>query len=158
MLIFDGECGFCTAAALFVERGFRHGERAVPYQSLDGATLGALGLSQADVRAAAWWVGRDGRCERGHRAVGRALVAGGRGRAVLGWLCVMPPSSVVAAAVYRVVVRLRGRLPPATAACRRPGSARPALRRSRPSPAAAGLVARWRRRSDRGGGTLRGLR
>jgi predicted DCC family thiol-disulfide oxidoreductase YuxK len=79
VLIYDGDCGFCTSAALWADKGFRHGERTASWQSLGEATLASLGLGPDDVEGAAWWVSADGRLERGHRAAGRALEAGGGG-------------------------------------------------------------------------------
>src|ERR1700689_692530 len=81
-LIFDGDCGFCTTSARWAQRRFRHGEQAQAWQLLGGEVLAGAGLSENDVREAAWWVDGDGVRERGHRAVGRALVAGGGRRLV----------------------------------------------------------------------------
>lgn len=119
LLIFDGECRFCTWAAHFAQRRFRCGERAVAWQSLSPETLAAYELTVADVRAAAWWIDAVGTRERGHRAVGRALRAGGAWRGFLGWLCLRPPGSWLAAALYRIVVRVRAHLPGVTPACAR---------------------------------------
>ncbi len=71
-----------------------------------------------DVQEAAWWVDDNGLRERGHRAVGRALLAAGGWRSLVGWFALTAPTSYVAAAVYRLVVRLRYRLPGGTPACR----------------------------------------
>lgn len=122
LLVFDGECGFCTTAARFVERRFRDEAHAAPWQLLGEEALSALGLSAHDAAQAAWWVTREGALERGHRAVGRALQAGGGGRALLGWFVLHPPPSLLAAVVYRVVVRYRHRLPGGTPACRLGGA------------------------------------
>jgi predicted DCC family thiol-disulfide oxidoreductase YuxK len=120
-LIFDGDCGFCTTCAQWAERRFGHGEQARAWQLLGDGVLERFGLSEQDVRQAAWWVSGDGLRERGHRAVGRALVAGGGWRRAAGWLVLTPPVSWVAAGVYRLVVRWRYRLPGGTPACRRAG-------------------------------------
>ncbi len=117
MLIFDGVCGFCTTTANWAQKGFRHGERAEAWQLLGDQVLESFGLSRADVQQAAWWVGADGVRERGHRAAGRALQAGGGWRAAVGWLALTPPTSWLAAGAYRLVVRWRYRLPGGTPAC-----------------------------------------
>jgi len=118
VLIFDGDCGFCTTAARWAQRGFRRGERAEPWQSVGTQVLDSFGLTRHDVEQAAWWVDADRRRQRGHRAIGRALQAGGGWRRAAGWLVLTPPTSWLGAGIYRLVVRWRHRLPGGTPACR----------------------------------------
>jgi predicted DCC family thiol-disulfide oxidoreductase YuxK len=118
VLVYDGDCGFCTTAARWVSRKFRHGERAEPWQILGESFLEEHGLSFDDVQDAAWWVDTRGLRERGHRAIGRALQSGGGLRGVLGWFVLTPPTSWLSACVYQLVVRWRYRLPGGTPACR----------------------------------------
>jgi len=117
ILVYDGDCGFCTTAAGWAAGKFHHGERVEPWQDL-GPGLLAYGLSLEDVQDAAWWVNARGLRERGHRAVGRALRAGGGLRWIIGWFVLTPPTSWLAAGIYRLVVRWRYRLPGGTPACR----------------------------------------
>jgi len=117
VLVYDGECGFCTSAARWAASRFRHGERAEPWQLLGEDGLAALGLNVKDVEEAAWWVDGETVRERGHRAVGRALKAGGGWRSLVGWSLLTPPTSLVAAGTYRLVVRWRHRLPGGPPAC-----------------------------------------
>jgi predicted DCC family thiol-disulfide oxidoreductase YuxK len=114
LLIFDGNCGFCSACATWAQRRLKDAD-VVPGQRVDVA---AYGLTARDVSAAAWWVDRAGRLHRGHRAIGKALQAFGGSWRVLGWLCLRPPSSWAAWAVYGLVARFRHRLPGGTPACR----------------------------------------
>lgn len=118
MLIFDGDCGFCATAAQWAARRFRQGERAEAWQLLGTGGLERYGLSIDDVQRAAWWVDGNGLRQRGHRAVGRALQVGGGTRRMVGWFVLTPPTSWIAAGVYRLVVRWRYRLPGGTPACR----------------------------------------
>jgi uncharacterized protein YbjT (DUF2867 family)/predicted DCC family thiol-disulfide oxidoreductase YuxK len=124
VLVFDGDCGFCTTAAYWAQKRFHNGERAEAWQMLGDHVLESFGLSVNDVQQAAWWVDADGTRERGHRAAGRALQADGGWRRVLGWFVLSPPTSWLAASVYRVVVRWRYRLPGGTPACRLDGENR----------------------------------
>ena len=118
VLVFDGDCGFCTEAAKWAAREFRQGERAEAWQLLGSDVLDGYGLSLKDVSEAAWWVDDNGRRERGYRAIAMALLAGGRLRRAMGHLFLIPPVSWIAAGVYALVVRWRYRLPGGTPACR----------------------------------------
>lgn len=106
MLVYDGDCGFCTRCALWVEAHADHVEIR-PWQSLD---LAAVGLTEAQVRAAAYWVDDDG-VEAAERAVARALLRCGPGYRILGRALLLPGVRRVAAVGYRFVARHRGRLP-----------------------------------------------
>lgn len=115
MLIFDGDCGFCTSTARWVVDRVTDDVSVQPWQALE---LAPLGLTERDVTTAAYWVDDDGRTHRGHRAVAHALEAiGGRYRP-LGWLLLRPPASWAAALGYNLVARFRYRLPGSTDACR----------------------------------------
>jgi hypothetical protein len=85
MLVYDGDCGFCTRCARWVETRARHVE-VVPWQALD---LRALGLSEQQVRTAAYWPD-DGTTDHGERAIARSLMACGRGFAVIGRALLLP--------------------------------------------------------------------
>lgn len=115
VLIYDGDCAFCQRC---VDLGGRLPApvRSEPFQSLDP---GAYGLTTAQVRAAAWWIGADGSRRRGHRAVAAVLAAQPRGAwRAIGWLLAHPPVSWVAAPAYALIARFRHRLPGGTAQCR----------------------------------------
>lgn len=118
VLIFDGDCGFCTTAARWTALKFRHGERTEAWQSLGEDGLARYGLSLDDVQEAEWWVDARGLRESGHRGIGRALVAGGGLRRIVGWLALTPPTSWLAAGIYPLVARWRYLLPGGTPACK----------------------------------------
>jgi predicted DCC family thiol-disulfide oxidoreductase YuxK len=117
VLVYDGDCGFCTRSARWVERRLppSSGASVQPWQRLD---LRTLGLTPPDVTAAAWWVDAEGRRHRGHRAAAAALRTIGGAWSVLGLLLVVPPVSWLAAGVYAVVARNRHRMPGSTDACK----------------------------------------
>jgi predicted DCC family thiol-disulfide oxidoreductase YuxK len=114
-LLFDGDCGFCTTSAEFLRRRLPSVIDVVPWQHVD---LEEIGLTVADVSTAAYWVTASGMTFRGHRAVGQALLRCGRGWRILGRLCLIPPTSWIAAGSYRLVARYRYKLPGGTPACR----------------------------------------
>ena len=117
MLVYDGDCGFCTRTAEWAEARLPEGTTVQPYQWLD---LEPLGLTPDDGKRAAWWVDGEGRRHRGHRVAGHALVAMGGFWRVPGALMLVPPFSWLAAGGYALVARFRYRLPGGTPACRLP--------------------------------------
>jgi predicted DCC family thiol-disulfide oxidoreductase YuxK len=118
VLIFDGTCGFCTSFATVASRRFGPGVRSRPSQTISDDELATFGLSRHDVEMAAWWVDPHHGVARGHRAIGRALQSGGGLGWIVGSFVLVPPTSWVAALVYRLVVRWRHVLPGGTSACR----------------------------------------
>lgn len=127
LLVFDGDCGFCTATVRWLSARLKEPVEVVPWQALE---IGELGLSEQDVTRYVWWLeprperrsGEGGMLrEKGHRAAGRALIAcRGPWPLVGGLLLLPPPFSWLWAAGYRLVARYRGYLPGTTPACRRP--------------------------------------
>ena len=119
ILEFDGDCGFCTKSARWIERRLpaSSGVTVAPWQQLD---LDALRLTRQDVTDAAWFIEPDGTRRRGHLAIAAALRAIGGAWAVVGRVLTWPVVSQVGAVVYRLVSRYRYRLPGSTPACKVP--------------------------------------
>lgn len=118
LLIYDGDCGFCTRSARWIAERWRPGTaRIVTSQSLDDTTLTEHGLTRADVTDAAWWVGADGAAERGDRAIAAALRGAPGWPNTLGRAITMPGLRALAPVGYALVARFRHRLPGATDAC-----------------------------------------
>ena len=118
LLIFDGDCGFCTASAAWVSRGWDGRPRAVAWQHLGEKGLIELGLTTEQAQDAAWWVDESNALFRGHRAIGHALMACTGWRRALGAAVVSPPLGWAAPVAYRLVARYRHRMPGGTPACR----------------------------------------
>ena len=114
VLVFDGDCGFCTASARFIERRIPTRARIVPWQRLD---LGEIGLTAEQCVEAVQWVGADGRRGAGPVAVGYLLRASTGAWKPLGWLLLLPPVRWLAWPVYRWIARHRHQLPGGTPAC-----------------------------------------
>ncbi|POH59072.1 hypothetical protein C3B59_17750 [Cryobacterium zongtaii] len=118
-LIFDGDCGFCTTAVLWLQRTLPRVPATAPFQWTD---LAAFGLTERQARSRVWFV------VAGRRYGGAAAVAALlRGQPVaalrvLGWLATVPPWSWAAAAGCSLVARYRYRLPGGTPACRMPSA------------------------------------
>lgn len=110
LLVYDGDCGFCTSAANWIANRWWVGPRAVTYQTVPN--LAEIGLTRAEAADAAWWVDASGRY-RGHRAIGQALLrARSRGYRALGRFVLLPgPVDWLGAVVYHWISRNRHRLP-----------------------------------------------
>jgi predicted DCC family thiol-disulfide oxidoreductase YuxK len=117
LLIFDGDCSFCTSSAQWIEHRLPDGVRVEPWQRLE---LDAFHLTEHDVTTAAYWVDDRGTTYRGHRSIAKALIAAGGPWKVVGALLLVPPISWLAALGYVVVAKNRHRLPGGTPACKLP--------------------------------------
>ncbi len=116
LLVFDGDCGFCTTTAHTAQRWLRL-PHVQPWQFLD---LDALGLTPQACTAAVQWVAADGSVSAAEHAVIAALRHAGGAWAVLGRLLGVPGVRQLAGVGYRLVARYRYRLPGGTPACRLP--------------------------------------
>jgi predicted DCC family thiol-disulfide oxidoreductase YuxK len=123
MLVYDGDCAFCTRCAEVAKRLLPVGIPVVAWQQLDDLAL--LGLTVEDVTTQAWWVGTDGRLSGGHAAVARCVMAMRRWYSPLAALLLVPPISWLAALVYRWVAANRHAMPGGTDACRLPSASSP---------------------------------
>lgn len=113
VLVFDGDCAFCTSSAHLLERIGPEAE-IVAWQLAD---LDQLGISAARATEAVQWVGADGTIRSGHEAIAAALRTAGWPWRIAGRLILLPGISSLAAATYRLVARNRHRLPGGTPAC-----------------------------------------
>jgi len=114
VLVYDGDCAFCTRSVRFIERRISRHPRIVAWQHAD---LEPLGLTAEMCETAVQWVGTDGSVASGHRAVARTLIHGGGLWWVMGRIILLPGISSVSALVYRWVARNRHRMPGGTAEC-----------------------------------------
>lgn len=117
LLLFDGECGFCTLSVLWLMRRLRRPVRIEPWQR---TALADYGLTPELADRYAWWIERGRPLEPGYRAGARALMACGGAWAWVGRLLIVPPVAWLARLAYRLIAINRGRLPGVTPACRRP--------------------------------------
>ncbi|HZX99175.1 MAG TPA: DCC1-like thiol-disulfide oxidoreductase family protein [Dermatophilaceae bacterium] len=117
VLIFDGDCGFCTTCARFLARWVSDGRSTLiaPWQRLN---LADLDLTADQCRAAVQWVGEGGQAASGHRAIAAALRAGHPVWRPVGALLVAPGFSWLAERIYSWIASHRFALPGGTPACR----------------------------------------
>jgi predicted DCC family thiol-disulfide oxidoreductase YuxK len=121
LVIFDGDCGFCTSSAHWVARRLnrRRGPNAalVPWQFTD---LPALGTTAERAQREALWVGTDGEIHGGAAVFAEWLTFRGGVYAVAGRLMNLPLVRSLASAVYRVIAKNRHRMPGGSPACALP--------------------------------------
>lgn len=113
VLVYDGECAFCTRCARLLERIGPDAE-IVAWQLTD---LADLGITEQQAADAVQWVGIDGTVRSGHEAIAALLSAAGRTWTIVGRVALLPGISWLAAKVYRLVADNRYRLPGGTPAC-----------------------------------------
>lgn len=116
MLIFDGDCGFCTTSAHWIERRLSDDVEVVAWQFVDD--LAALDLTAEEANERVWWITPDGNKRGGHLAIGDALASAGGFWGFLGRLSLLPPFVWLGGPVYRLIARNRHRMPGGTPACR----------------------------------------
>ena len=117
LLVFDGDCAFCTTWVQRLEKLLPYFPESTPWQWLD---IDELGLTRDDVTEYAWLV-TSRRQFAGHLAFSALL----RLQPTIGWrflgqLIAPPPFSWVAAVGYRFIAANRHRLPGGTPACALP--------------------------------------
>lgn len=113
ILVYDGDCGFCTATANLARRLLPERVDVQPWQALD---LEPLGLTVEQVTTAAYFVDPDGRLHAGHAAIGRGIEAISPLLRPIGFLLRVPPLSWLAAPIYKAIANNRHRLPGSTCA------------------------------------------
>lgn len=117
ILIFDGDCAFCTTSARWLQARLRTAVPVEPWQFTD---LAAYGTTAERAQYEVLWVDADGRISGGAQAFAQWLIHTGRAWRVLGTLVTLPPVRWVAAGVYRLIANNRDRMPGGTPACALP--------------------------------------
>ncbi|GAA2306008.1 DUF393 domain-containing protein [Streptomyces caniferus] len=119
VLVYDGDCAFCTSSVRFMERRLRPRCEASPWQFTD---LARLGIARQRAEHEVLWVTPTGSVHGGAQAVAKLLMSTPGGWPVVGALLTLPPVRWFAHAAYRIIARNRQRLPGGTAACALPSS------------------------------------
>lgn len=116
VLIFDGDCAFCTSSAGAAQRWLRL-DHVEPWQFLD---LDAIGVTEQDCTTAVQWVAVDGSVLAAERAVLAALRHRGGVWGIAGRIIGLPGLRQLAGVAYRIVARYRYKMPGGTPACKLP--------------------------------------
>ncbi len=113
VLVYDGDCGFCTKCAQAVAK-IRPDAEIVAWQLTD---LAELGITAEQASEAVQWVETDGTIRSGHEAIAGLLGTAGPVGKVGGRALLLPGVSRLAAKGYQLVADNRYRLPGGTPAC-----------------------------------------
>ena len=117
LLVFDGDCAFCSTWVERLRDLLPRYPETTPYQWAD---LDALGLSLDDVQHYAWYL-TPTHHYGGHLAFSALLRSQPRvSLRFAGWIIATPPFSWAAALGYRFIARYRHLLPGGTPACALP--------------------------------------
>ncbi|MEU1814793.1 DUF393 domain-containing protein [Streptomyces roseifaciens] len=122
VLVYDGDCGFCTTSVRWAEKYVRPRCDVVAWQFAD---LAALGVTQRRAEHELLWIAPGGTVYGGAQAVAKLLLSARGGWAVPGAVLTLPPVRQVAHGLYRMVADNRHRMPGGTAACALPAGRRP---------------------------------
>ena len=115
VLLYDGDCAFCTSCARVLERIGPDAE-ILAWQNTE---LAKLGITEEQATAAVQWIQSDGTVRSGHEAIAAILNTAGRIWKITGRMILLPGISWMAAKIYRLVADNRYRLPGGTPACAR---------------------------------------
>ncbi|MGB3413951.1 MAG: DCC1-like thiol-disulfide oxidoreductase family protein [Microbacteriaceae bacterium] len=117
ILIFDGDCAFCTSSIGIMGRLFDNNPEYLPFQF---AELETFGLTVEDCEKRIWLIDRK-RQYAGHRALARLLQLQPQfAWRFLGFFMVLPLINIVSFGIYAFVARFRHLLPGGTPACQMP--------------------------------------
>lgn len=113
MLIFDGDCKFCSSSARAFARMTKGRIATAPYQRSD---LAKLGLTLEQCEQAVQFVS-GGEIYAGHLAIAQGLIDSKTAWSIAGYMLKWPVITSVAFVVYHWVSKNRHRLPGGTPAC-----------------------------------------
>ncbi|MYW07733.1 DUF393 domain-containing protein [Streptomyces sp. SID2563] len=116
-LFYDGDCAFCSRVISGLVRAPR---RQVNVYAWQGVDLGKFDIGEQRAAREMLWVHGDGRVTGGSMAFADLFDRLGGPWRVPALLLRIPPTSWLAAGVYRVIARNRHRMPGGTAACALP--------------------------------------
>ncbi|MFH9613327.1 thiol-disulfide oxidoreductase DCC family protein [Streptomyces pratensis] len=132
VLVYDGDCAFCTSSVTFAVRHIKPNCEITPWQFAD---LESLATTRERAEYELLWITPAGGAHGGAQAVAKLLLSAGRGWAVVGALLTLPPLRWIAHCVYRLVANNREKMPGGTPTCALPAKSRPPTQASSSSTA-----------------------
>lgn len=114
LLIYDGDCGFCTSTAQWYSTRAALGASVAPWQSLN---LDEFGLTESQAASQVWYRTSEGEITGGADAAARAMQDAPQPWRTIGLLTALPGVIHGARAIYPLVARNRHRLPGSAREC-----------------------------------------
>ncbi|MFI6172162.1 DCC1-like thiol-disulfide oxidoreductase family protein [Nocardia sp. NPDC051052] len=114
LLVFDGDCAFCTSSVDTIRARIRPDVDFEPWQWLE---LSELGLTEEQVDRSVQWLNGEGGRASGAKAFAKVLLHAAWPWRIAGMIMLVPPVSWLAGAVYRLIANNRHRMPGGTPAC-----------------------------------------
>lgn len=106
LLVYDGDCFFCTRCARLLER-IAPRAAIVAWQQAD---LESLPISERQAGEAVQWVGTDGTVRSGHEAIAAVLADAGPPWRLAGRAMLLPGISWLSARAYGLIAANRSRI------------------------------------------------
>ncbi|MFD3656828.1 thiol-disulfide oxidoreductase DCC family protein [Streptomyces sp. NPDC058620] len=125
VLVYDGDCAFCTTTVNYLMRRVRPNCDVTPWQF---ANLEALDVTQQRAEHEVLFISPTGTVYGGAQAVAKLMLSAGGAWAWPGGLLTLSPVRWIAHGVYRLIAANRDRLPGGSPACALPADRRPSVR------------------------------
>ncbi|MFF5898057.1 thiol-disulfide oxidoreductase DCC family protein [Streptomyces argenteolus] len=119
VLVYDGDCAFCTTSLTYLMRRLRPKCAITPWQFTD---LDALGISRRRAQHELLYVSPTGTVYGGAQAVAKLLLRAGGIWAWPGGLLTLPPVRWIAHGIYRIIAAHRDRMPGGSPTCAMPAA------------------------------------
>lgn len=116
VLIFDGDCAFCSSSARVLRRMTKNNIAVEPYQFLE---LEKYGLSENQTSKAVYYVTKTESFSAA-KAIAKCLIDSRTPWSVLGWILNLPVVISFAELGYSLIAKNRHRLPGGTPECSMP--------------------------------------
>ncbi|MET9595158.1 DUF393 domain-containing protein [Streptomyces sp. NPDC006516] len=117
VVVYDGDCAFCTTSLTYLMRRLRPKCAVTPWQFTD---LDALGVSRRRAQHELLYVSPTGTVYGGAQAVAKLLLRAGGIWAWPGGMLTLPPVRWIAHGIYRIIATHRDRMPGGSPACAMP--------------------------------------
>lgn len=114
ILIFDGDCGFCTSSIKLIKKLIHKHPEIKPYQQTD---LPSLGISREECQSAIKFFQESERIFSGAQAFAQFLKLSSPPWKLIGYFLDLPGIKWFSEFVYRLIARNRYHLPGGTPAC-----------------------------------------
>ncbi|MEV3932844.1 MULTISPECIES: thiol-disulfide oxidoreductase DCC family protein [unclassified Streptomyces] len=114
VLVYDGDCAFCTTSVTYLMRRLRPKCTVTPWQCTD---LDALGVTRRRAQYELLYISPTGTVYGGAEAVAKLLLRAGGIWAWPGGALTLPPARWIAHGIYRIIATHRHRLPGGSPAC-----------------------------------------